>query len=85
MNTRLNPYPTQNFQARQIAKAYIKGGKAKQCIELYALDSSDKNFVTNLMRIKIKIAPNINPSEKFNISFKPTLMERLKTICSKLS
>lgn len=49
MNTRLNPYPTQNFQARQIAKAYIKGGKAKQCIELYALDSSDKNFVTNLM------------------------------------
>ena len=33
---------------------------------------------------KIKNAPNINPFKKFNISFKPTLMERLKSFYSKI-
>ena len=66
MKSRLNTYPTPNFQARQIAKAYIKG-KSNQCVELYSLHSSDKIFGTKLsenLDLK-KLYPNESCYDEF--------------------
>ena len=69
MNITSNTYPTPNFQARQIATAYLKGAPKKHAIKLYALHSEDKVFAEKMLN-KLNLE-KLYPNEHSYENFKP--------------
>lgn len=68
MDIRLNTTIQPNFQAKQIAKAYVKGTLHRQQIDLYSLDEKDLDFAKSL--IKNLNLEKLYPHEKSYTGFK---------------